>query len=269
MKAAALQVLVVWAVLGLPLGIAVGAAFLLSAGHADAQHRTALLIPGEFERAFDGRLKQVGVTPMAATTVETNIRDVFAAGTPSMDAPELTHAWMVMKRERYGFGYIRLDIGKVMGTVDLQSEAIAAGLVRVEGRGAAAPLRAHPGRARLREGRRRGALHPAAGAAQHPARAAHGLRRPAPRRAPDARRAPSRVTLSDGARRLGLDELGPPRRPAGRPPSLISKHESPSWTEALQTRWLAVVTNHLWRLDYSLPETAIPEGDVEALGELV
>lgn len=230
---------------------------------------TALLIPGEFERAFDGRLKQVGVTPMAATTVETNIRDVFAAGTPSMDAPELTHAWMVMKRERYGFGYIRLDIGKVMGTVDLLSEAIAAGLVRVEGRGAAARFELTQAE-RVYEKAAGGArfiLPPGPRSTRHERHTAfvgpllvERLTRVAHHPASRSPMVPDAWVSMNWARPgVLLDAL----------PSLISKHESPSWTEALQTRWLAVVTNHLWRLDYSLPETAIPEGDVEALGELV
>lgn len=227
------------------------------------------ITPLALANQFQYRLQNVGVTPLTATVVEANIRDVFAAGTPSMDALEFVQAWMFMKRRRCGFGYVNLTHNKVSGSVDLLIEAIAAGLVRVEGRG-------HDARFLLMQpepmyerstGGARFILPPGPRSTRHERHTAlvgpllvDRLTRMAHHPAKRHPLIPDAWVSANWIRPGGImvDAL----------PALIRKHESPEWTMAMQTQWLAMVTHKLWRLDYSLPETALPEDDVEALAAL-
>ncbi|PIU06616.1 MULTISPECIES: hypothetical protein [unclassified Methylobacterium] len=231
---------------------------------------TRVLDAEEFEGEFDRILKAIGVTPMRATTVEANIRQVFALGSPSMSAHELTLAWMTLKRAQYGKGYASLDVRKVMGTVGLLSEAIAAGLVRADGRGAQARFeltQAAPVYERASCGARF-VLPPGPRSTRHERHTAFVGTLLAERLARIAHHPASRSnTVPDAL--VWASPFPRATSMADALPSMLRYHENPRWNEDLQVQWLALVTGLLWRLDYSLPEAAIPEDDVEALGALV
>lgn len=220
---------------------------------------------------FERRIRHRRVTPISAHVVAAAVSEVFDHGEPCMGAEVFVRAWMCMKGARRGFGYVNLDDTKVARAVDLVAEAIAAGLVVTEGRGAARVFRLAPDRptyVRIRFGSRF-VLPPEFDGSPGTLRLRHAaylapmihdrLTRIAGHPASRSERVPD-VWVSAGF-------ISPGDQPplSHLIPRILNAHEE--WWPAIQTQWTAVLANTLFRLDCALPETVVPDEDVNALME--